>query len=63
MEADLGGDQRYINVVGEIPDVSDVADWEAAWEREEARDWTQSTRAHSVFRDLDGGTAGNAFLK
>jgi len=63
MAADLGGDRRYINVVGEIPDVSDVAGWAAAWEREEAREWTRSTRAHALFRDLDGGTAGNAFLK
>jgi len=61
--AGLGGDQRYHKVVGEIPDVSDVAGWAAAWSREEAREWNRSTRAHALFRDLDGGTAGNAFVK
>jgi len=61
--AGLGGDQRYPKVFGEIPDVSDVASWAAAWSREEAREWTRSTRAHALFRDLDGGTAGNAFVR
>jgi len=63
MAADLGGSQRYTTIVGEIPDVSDVAGWAAAWTREEEHEWTQRTRAHTLFRDLDGGTPGNAFLK
>jgi len=63
MEADLGGDQRYTTVVGEVSDVSDVAGWAAAWTREEERAWTLRTRAHALFRDLDGGSPGNAFLK
>jgi len=42
MAADLSGDQRYIVAVGEIPDVSDVSGWAAAWVREEARGWTKS---------------------
>jgi len=63
MAADLGGNQRYKTIVGEIPDVSDVAGWAAAWSREEEREWTQRTRAHTLFRDLDRGTPGNAVLK
>jgi len=62
MAADLCGDQRYNTVVGKVPDVSDVAGWAAAWTREEEREWTQRTRAQALFRDLDGGTPGNAFL-
>jgi len=63
MAGELGGDHRYRIVIGEIPDVSDVAGWAAAWAREEERDWTKRTRAHSLFRNLDGGTPGNAILK
>jgi len=63
MAADLGGNQRYTTMVGEIPHVSDVAGWAAAWTLEEEREWTQHTRAHTLFRDRDGGTPGNAFLK
>jgi len=63
MADDLGADQRYTTVVGEVPDVSDVAGWAAAWTREEELKWTQRTRAHALFRDLDGGTPENAFLK
>jgi len=43
--------------------VSDVAGWAATWTPEEEREWTQRTRAQALFRDLDGGTSGNAFLK
>jgi len=63
LAADLGGDERYTTVIGEVPDVSDVAGWAAAWTREEEREWTQRTRAHALFWDLEGGTPGNAFLK
>lgn len=54
---------RYRTVVGPIPELPDVTEWKAAWQREEARGWTTSTGAHAVFRDLDGGTPGNAFVK
>jgi len=43
--------------------VSDVAGWAAAWTREEVCECTQRMRAHTLFRDLDGGTPGNAFLE
>jgi len=63
MATDRVGNQRYTTIFGEILDVSDVAGWAAAWTREEEREWTQHTRAHALFRDLDGGTPGNVFLK
>jgi len=43
--------------------VSDVAGRAVAWTREEDREWTQRTWAHTLFRNLDGGTPAIAFLK
>lgn len=54
----------YRQVVGPLPtEEHDMAGWKAAWEREQGRGWTTSTRAHATMAAIDGAGQGNSFRK